>query len=129
MLDVEKGGDAVSGHTGDRTIVFRRREPARGEGSGAAGVSCSAMGWLPETRWPDHLHGGRGEKHPDVHARSTRRCRSSAYLKEKERERRFVVPVEVVRAARAAHRILLSATAPGCSLISVGPSSAICNAF
>lgn len=46
MLDIEKGGDAVSGHTGDRTIAFRRREPARGEGSGAAGVSCSAVGCL-----------------------------------------------------------------------------------
>lgn len=34
------------GQTGDRTIAFRRREPARGEGSGAAGVFCSAVGCL-----------------------------------------------------------------------------------
>lgn len=92
-------------------------------GSPSGGVSawggerhcrCALLGpGLPETRWLDHLHGGRGQRHPDLGARNERCCRCSADQKENEPERRVLVPLEVVRAAFTARRILLSATAPG----------------
>lgn len=101
-------------------IVSRCREPVCGEGSGTAAVFCSAKGCLKPTGQTTCMK---------AVARNTPTFTHSAavlvYLKEKEQEWRFLVPVDVVWAACATHCILLSATAPSHPLISVGPSSTI----
>lgn len=40
---------------------------------------------LPETHWPDHLHGSRGKKHPNAHTWNKQCCRFGVFERERAR--------------------------------------------
>lgn len=104
-------------------VAFQRREPARGEGT--ALLVCSAQPWAAQNPLATPLAWRPGQRHPGAHVGEHVVLPLFGVLEGEGARAEVSRAGGGGRAAWTPHHILLSATAPGHPLISVGPSSAV----